>query len=568
MLASLDFGIEAKRDIFDMYSKELTAYLDFIGKNKKDPTIRYLRTYYLNKLVEKWQPVLGFNISTISEHILDIQTPNLEYKTSLTIKDILNTEDTESSWLIPSLLQSCGMYILGGDPKTGKSILAYALCYSVVVSGEFLGLPVRQGNVLYLQLEEPIQTIKKRFRLAGFGNLENDEDASLVVNFQDNRLRIERAFDITTDINWLVAKIEQHKPDLVIIDSLRKATIKSPFSENSNEYGKLVYALQQVFNMTNTCGVVIHHLSKYGQDSKKKYNLVERLAGHTSISAASDGLIGLFDETVGDKRQLTLKTRPRDGFGIEIKYSSETTPEGLWEFKRIDSESPAKLISTSQILRHLSNRPEEYLSTSEIAKELGVSVTSPEFLEGLHYLVDLELIKTKIVSKRRYYTLPISSAWIVNPVSIKSLVSGAVIDANNLMRCTTKSSLRELVKDWSSGKKRDAFVVLLPEEKNRIEHLINSWEFDVGDECIDTSDGQECVIDYRIGEPTSLNSNTYKVSSKDTEWEIEEASLRLKESLFIDKTDLEPMEEADIPAITAIESSLFEEDDEELEDEE
>lgn len=561
MLAKLQFGIESKRDIFEMYSGELNAYLDFISAHKKDPTIRYLRTYYLNKLVEKWQPVLGFNAGTIAEHILDIQTPNLEYKTSLTIKDILNTEDTESSWLIPSLLQSCGMYILGGDPKTGKSILAYALCYSVVVSGEFLGLPVRQGNVLYLQLEEPIQTIKKRFRLAGFGNLENDEDASLVVNFQDNRLRIERAFDITTDINWLIAKIEQHKPDLVIIDSLRKATIKSPFSENSNEYGKLVYALQQVFNMTNTCGVIIHHLSKYGQDAKKKYNLVERLAGHTSISAASDGLIGLFDETVGDKRQLTLKTRPRDGFGIELKYSSDTTPEGLWEFKRIDSESPAKLIATSQILRYLSSKPEEYVSTGDIAKELAVSVTSPEFLEGLHYLVDLELIKTKFADKRRYYTLPISSAWIVNPVSIKSLVSGAVIDANNLMRCTTKSALRELVKDWTSSKKRDAFVVLLPEEKVRIEHLINSWEFDVGDECIDTSDGQECVIDYRIGDPTSLNGNTYQVSNHESEWEIEESVLRRKQSLFIDKIEVETVEE-DSPEIIAIESSFFEDDDE------
>jgi KaiC/GvpD/RAD55 family RecA-like ATPase len=563
-LTKLDFDIDSRRGIFQEYSADLMNYLDFIGKHKKDPTIRYLKTYYLYKLIEKWQPTLGFNEAKIQEHLLDIQTPNLEYKTSLTIKDILNAEDTQSSWLIPSLLQSCGMYILGGDPKTGKSILAYALCYAVAVSGEFLGLPVKRGNVLYLQLEEPLQTIKKRFRLAGFGDLENDENASLVVNFQDNRLRIERAFDITTDVNWLIKKIEDYKPDLVIIDSLRKATIKSPFSENSNEYGKLVYALQQVFNMTNTCGVVIHHLSKYGQDSKKKYNLVERLAGHTSISAASDGLIGLFDETVGSTRQLTLKTRPRDGFGIEIKYTSETTPEGLWEFKRIDTESPAKLISTSQILRYLSSKPEEYVSTSEIAKELSVSISNPEFLEGLHYLVELEIIKAKFIEKRRYYTMPLSGLWIVNPVSIKSLVSGAIIDANNLMRCSTKSALRELVKDWSTSKRRDAFVVLLPEEKVRIEQLIQSWQFEIGDSCIDITDGSECVIEYRIGEPTSLNDNIYQVSNHDGEWEIEEHLLRSKEILFIDKLEVEQVIE-DVPEIVAIESSLFGDDNEEPE---
>jgi KaiC/GvpD/RAD55 family RecA-like ATPase len=451
------------------------------------------------------------------------------------------------------------MYILGGDPKTGKSILAYALCYSVVVSGEFLGLPVKKGNVLYLQLEEPLQTIKKRFRLAGFGDLENDESASLVVNFQDNRLRIERAFDITTDINWLIKKIEDYKPDLVIIDSLRKATIKSPHSENSNEYGKLVYALQQVFNMTNTCGVVIHHLSKYGQDSKKKYNLVERLAGHTSISAASDGLIGLFDETVGSTRQLTLKTRPRDGFGIELKYTSETTPEGLWEFKRTDSESPAKLIATSQILRFLSSKPDEYIGTRAIAKELSVSIDDPQFLEGLHYLVDLEIINTKFIDKKRFYSMPLSGIWIINPTSIKSLVSGAVVDGNNLMRCSTKSAIRKLIEDWPNGRKRDAFSVLLPEEKRRIEELSASWQYTVDDICIDTISGIECTVDARLGEPHSLNTNLYLVSTDTEEWEIEESKLLPKDIPFIDTISIE--EQTLEPELVEIETSIFFDDD-------
>jgi hypothetical protein len=142
-------------------------------------------------------------------------------------------------------------------------------------------------------------------------------------------------------------------------------------------------------------------------------------------------------------------------------------------------------------------------------------------------------------------------------------VSGAVIDANNLMRCTTKSALRELVKDWANSKKRDAFVVLLPEEKVRIEQLINSWEFKVGDECIDTSDGQECVIDCRLGDPTSLNGNLYKVRADDTEWEVEESTLRLKQILFIDKLEVETIEEEEAPEVIEIESSFFEEDEEE-----
>lgn len=532
-----DIVIEGE-EIFEEYSQDLKNYIKFLEKIKTKDTFDYIRTYRLYRLAEKWKPRLGFDEGTISKHILDMQTPKVSNKVSLSIRELLDEAESESSWLIPTLLQSSGMYILGGEPKTGKSILAYALSYAVAVSGEFLGLPVRKGKVLFLQLEEPLPTMKKRFKLAGFGNLESNEDASLVVNFKTDNIRIERNFDITTDVNWLIKKINQYKPDLVIIDSLRKATVKSSYSENTNEYGKLVYTLQQVFNTTNTCGLVIHHLSKCG-DGKKKYNLIERLAGHTSISAASDGIIGLFEENNPDGRFLKLNTRPRDGFSVSISYKSNITPEGLWSFERTEGDSPAQLIATSQILRLLSTEPDEFLSTIQIAKELKISITNPKFTEALQYLVDLEIIKVKYIDKKRYYSMPSSGLWLVSPVSIKSLVSSAVLDANSLMMCSSKSKLRNLVQDWDTSRRRDSFVVLLPGEKLRIENLIKDWEFSIGDEVyLDNTDTLYTISEY-IGEAYSLDENLYLISDGKSSYECQENRLKLKEVSYLDEIEIE-----------------------------
>jgi archaellum biogenesis ATPase FlaH len=428
----------------------------------------------------------------------------------------------------------------------------------VTVSGEFLGLPVRTGNVLYLQLEEPLTTIKKRFRLAGFGNLENDEEASLVVNFGENRLRVERSFDLTTELDWLIKQIKKYEPALVIIDSLRKATAKSGHSENTNEFGKLVYGLQQVFSLTNTCGLVIHHLSKYGQDKNKKFNLVERLAGHTSISSASDGLIGLFDESSNSDQQsgsktVTLKTRPRDGFGVGVQYSWETSKEGIWDFKRLDLSGPSKLIATSKILRYLASNCDTYVDNRTIADALNTSISNKDFLDGIQYLVELEILKTKMQDKKRFYCLPSESNWIVNPTSIKSLVSEAVIDANNLMRCNSKESIRNLTTSWDKNKKRDALSVLLENERIRINQLITGWEFSVNDTVNllpDVSTVYEII--ERVGESNSLNDNQYSIKdiNGDEMFIVDECQLLLhieeKETLL---EDINPEEEPEVSNI-------------------
>lgn len=474
-LEKINFDIDSYDALFEEYRADLESYIKaFSGKRSKH--VDYLKTFLLSKLEQKWLPILNFNSSRIASHITEMQAPKTDIITSLTMRELLSYDDGESEWLIPNFFSSTGLYILAAPPKTGKTILLNMLIYGVAVSGEFLSRPVQTGKVLYIQLEESIKTMKKRARMSGFGD-STDEETSLVINFSD-RVRIERVFDLSTDLDWLSKLITEYKPRLVAIDSLRMASVKSDSGENTNEFGKLLYALQKVVNFTGTCCILVHHMNK---TTGKNVDLIQRLAGHTSISAASDGIIGLTSEEDESGKMIALRTKPRDGTEMTIYYRLVKNDRGLWGINKIYEDTAANSVFTSKILRFLGNNPDQYYTAKGIARELGLDRMGKEFNEALDYLESSEILKRKYGQESVTYALTTDSLWLVNPQRVKDMVSASVRDANSLMLCTTKRELRNLVQDWDQDREREAKILLFPEERERIKTLIKSWEFDKGD---------------------------------------------------------------------------------------
>lgn len=537
----------------NQYKQDLRDYIETLSTVDSDNK-EYIRRYLLNKLEDKWIRILGFNRTLIQMDITEMQTPKQDFVTSLTLKEALGNFKPGSSWLIPELLRSVGLYILAGEPKVGKTLLINALIYSVALSGKFLGKPTRTGNVLYIQLEESIDTIAERLFFAGFGNL-MDEETSLLVNFVD-RVRIERQFDITTDLDWLINKIREYKPILVVIDSLRMAQLKSNASENSNEYGKSVYALQRVFNFTNTCGVIIHHMSKLGGRNAQKTSLIERLAGHTSISAGSDGIIGLranTDENTGEK-SIILDTLPRQGLPINIEYRIKTGDDGLWKLDKLSEDTSALNPNTSRILRFLASNPDQFYTEAQIATAINSTPFEVRFKQALRYLESSQIIVSKYVSHRFTYALTSDSLWIVNPQSIREMVSPAIVDANALMRCANKRELRDLVTTWDRERQTEAKKCLLQTEKDRITNLINSWEFEV-DQLVSYEGAIVRIVAIEDRKPT-LKGNKYYL--EDIADPVKEIDL-----IPIDVDDIEFM----VSGVAELENVSFEdEDDEDAED--
>lgn len=65
-------------------------------------------------------------------------------------------------WLVPDMLPTDELFVLAASPRGGKSLLAMALARAVAIGDKFLGRPVTQGNVLYVNLEDSEAKIKQR----------------------------------------------------------------------------------------------------------------------------------------------------------------------------------------------------------------------------------------------------------------------------------------------------------------------------------------------------------------------------------------------------------------------
>lgn len=519
-LEKIDFTLENKAQIFAEYQQDLREYIATLS-DKDLQNKKLVKRYLMSCLEKKWYPILGFDSKVINHDIEDIVAPKPTFERSVNIRDILASYDPTDNWLIPNFLRTSGLYIFGAAPKTGKSLMGYHLAYSFIISGRFLGMPVRKGKVLYFQLEEDRRTIAERAHMTGFG-AKNNNEVSLQVNFDPDCLVFERLFDATIDIPYLQQQIIKHQPTLVIIDSLRASTSNSEHSENTSEFGKIIAKIQAVFVQTDTCGILIHHFSKQGAKDGKKGNLVAALSGSTSIASNSSGIIGIFkkkeDEYSSDNNlPITLTTLPRQGKPITIEYRQITQEDGLWGLEVLSESQTLDDNLTGKLLRFFSTNPDKEFTLNDL-RDLGSSF---ELKQSLLCLVDNQSIVQKHNGTTNVYVMPSESLWMIEPEKAAKQYSPAVLDAHTMMTCTDKRALYDLTKDWTAERRKAALKLLFSdEERQRLKELTTSFLYQVGD--VVSHNGEDFTVTAR-SEKASLRDVTYTVVDESgTEYVLEE----------------------------------------------
>ena len=519
-LEKIDFTLENKAQIFAEYQQDLREYIATLS-DKDLQNKKLVKRYLMSCLEKKWYPILGFDSKVINHDIEDIVAPKPTFERSVNIRDVLASYDPTDNWLIPNFLRTSGLYIFGAAPKTGKSLMGYHLAYSFIISGRFLGMPVRKGKVLYFQLEEDRRTIAERAHMTGFG-AKNNNEVSLQVNFDPDCLVFERLFDATIDIPYLQQQIIKHQPTLVIIDSLRASTSNSEHSENTSEFGKIIAKIQAVFVQTDTCGILIHHFSKQGAKDGKKGNLVAALSGSTSIASNSSGIIGIFkkkeDEYSSDNNlPITLTTLPRQGKPITVEYRQITQEDGLWGLEVLSESQTLDDNLTGKLLRFFSTNPDKEFTLNDLST-LGSTF---ELKQSLLCLVDNQSIVQKHNGTTNVYAMPSESLWMIEPEKAAKEYSPAVLDAHNMMQLRDKRALYDLTHDWTAERRKAALKLLFSdEERERLKQLTTSFLYQVGD--VVSHNGEEFTVTTR-SEKASLRDVTYTVVDESgTEYVLEE----------------------------------------------
>ncbi len=225
-----------------------------------------------------------------------------------TQKSRIQTEYAEMNTVLGGGIVNGAVTLLAGDPGVGKSTLLLQLCLSLSGTGK---------KVLYVSGEESVEQIKMRAdRIkieSGTYSKSGNSPSRKLISTQNLYLAS------MTDTDAIVSRIEEMKPDLVIIDSIQ--TIESQnVSALAGSVAQVRYgALQFVrcAKQNNIPVIIVGHVTKDGM-----------VAGPMILSHMVDTVLFLEGEKFAPTRILrSLKNRfgPVDEVGIFLMNDTGLT---------------------------------------------------------------------------------------------------------------------------------------------------------------------------------------------------------------------------------------------------
>lgn len=288
----------------------------------------------------------------------------------LTLEELFDSESEAIDWLVPGLLPVGETVLLCALPKVGKSKAAVDLAFCVATGeSRFLGQKTKQGKVLLITPDASPQSLKQELRKRGFRK-QDSENLHIFPRWNIDQMAV------------LELELETFRPDLVVIDSLKKITAGKEISENSDEYANNIIALNDMLTRYRAAGVLVHHNNKSNDAIG-----VERARGSTAIVGACWGAWmldripkpdpnnkkKLIHDPKCPKRIFTATTRDSEGTTLNIEFNTENNS---WDFISevgIDEEEAAQQQThRDRILNILTTNSERPLSGPEIMELLGV----------------------------------------------------------------------------------------------------------------------------------------------------------------------------------------------------
>lgn len=166
----------------------------------------------------------------------------------------LNERIDMPPFIVEPFFPSGGLCLLHGKRGLGKTFLAMSLMRSIVMGEDFLGrFPCRQGKVVYVQLDMTDYIFQERLMKAPhYYDVGEWSVLTGVASIQRGRV----------NDSWVQDVVAQ-QPDLIIIDTLRKAHTMS--ENDSDSAGRFYSKLRELFGYTAV--LLVHHERKDSADN-------------------------------------------------------------------------------------------------------------------------------------------------------------------------------------------------------------------------------------------------------------------------------------------------------------
>ncbi len=276
--------------------------------------------------VANWQPAKsgGFTLTPLSE--------------------LLKKPNTPVEFILEDHLVAGTVSGVFAKPKVGKGTLARNLCLAVARGEDFLGLYTKQGECIYLALEEREEDVRDDFRAMGADGSEP--------------ILIHAAAAPAEGIGALCELVRERAPRLVVIDPLfRLAHVKDEkaYAETYSALGPLIDAARE----TGTHVMLLHHSGK-----STKTDPTDSPLGSTAIAGVVATLIVL-------KRRESYRTVQT------VQRIGDEMPEAVLQF---DPETKRLSIGGTREEAETQTLSGEILEFLEAA---GQPKTEPEITKGV-----------------------------------------------------------------------------------------------------------------------------------------------------------------------------------------
>ncbi len=212
-----------------------------------------------------------------------------------TLKELLSGEIPKIQWFVDNVIPKNSITILGGTTGTFKTWVAMQLALACSTGTKFLNhFDTKKCNVLYIDEENGTITMPVRFNELVKGHNIKELPENLLVSIHNG---IE--LDTFRGKQQIEAMINEHKPDLIIIDSLIRA-MQSADENKASDVRRIFANIKQFLDKCSF--VILHHTTK--TDTKT----ITGLRGSGDISAFSDVIL-MFSKTANGIKISNAKNR-------------------------------------------------------------------------------------------------------------------------------------------------------------------------------------------------------------------------------------------------------------------
>jgi hypothetical protein len=244
-------------------------------------------------------------------------------RTRWTAPELLAEEFPEPRWSVPGIIPE-GLTMFVGKPKVGKSWLQLGLGVAIASGGIALGsIPVEQGDVLYLALEDPARRLQDRLR-----KVLRDGPAP-------ERLTVERACPpLASGGSKLITEwIDDHADArLVMIDVLARVRGIPPTGMSAYDADYLALAAaKQIADDHGVSILLAHHDRKLKAD-----DWLDMVSGTNGLAAAADTIAMLSRPRGRADGLLQLTGRDVDEVERALEFDASTACWSLLEGPAVD----------------------------------------------------------------------------------------------------------------------------------------------------------------------------------------------------------------------------------------